>query len=231
MRIGIIGAGFIGRAVAQRVMAAGHQAMLSNARGPHTLTEVLAEIPGSQIGSVEEAAQFGNVVLLAIPFAQCRQVSASLLAGKIVLDANNYYPGRDGHVAALDGFATTTSRLIAEHFAGSHLVKVFNAILAEDLVTDARSKHAPDRRALPVAADDQQAKELIMTLLDEIGFDPVDAGSLDDSWRFERAKPAYCIPFDKAGLKQALAKAERTVELPHGSWRHAQTPGPGDASL
>lgn len=220
MRIGIIGAGFIGRAVAQLVIAAGHEAMLSNSRGPQTLSSVLSGIRGSQVGTVEEAAQFGEVVLVAIPLEHYRSLPARLLEGKTVLDANNYYPARDGHIDALDHFETTTSRLLAEHLPHSSVVKVFNAILAQDLLQDARAKTAPNRRALPVAADDPMAKALVIQLLDEIGFDAVDAGGLDESWRFERAKPAYCIALDKTGLKAALAAAERQVEMPEGSWRH-----------
>jgi hypothetical protein len=102
----------------------------------------------------------------------------------------------------------------------AHAVKVFNAILAQDLLKNARPAAAPDRRALPVAADDPAAKAVVIRWLDEMGFDAVDAGSLDESWRFERAKPAYCIALDKAGLMAALAEAERQVELPEGSWRH-----------
>ncbi|MBK5553692.1 NAD(P)-binding domain-containing protein [Pseudomonas sp. TH03] len=219
MRIGIIGAGFIGRAVAQLVIAAGHEAMLSNSRGPHTMSSILTDIPGSQVGTIEDAAQFGDVVLVAIPLAHYRSVPAQWLEGKTVLDANNYYPQRDDPIAALDRFETTTSRLLAEHLPQANVVKVFNAILARDLVPDARPAAAPDRRALPIAADDPAAKALVIRLLDEIGFDAVDAGSLDDSWRFERAKPAYCIPLDKEGLKVALAAAQRQVELPDGSWR------------
>ncbi|MFJ2685041.1 NADPH-dependent F420 reductase [Pseudomonas sp. NPDC087342] len=220
MRIGIIGAGFIGRAVAQLVIAAGHEAMLSNSRGPQTLSSVLSGIRGSQVGTVEEAAQFGEVVLVAIPLEHYRSLPARLLEGKTVLDANNYYPARDGHIDALDRFETTTSRLLAEHLPHSSVVKVFNAILAQDLLQDGRAKAAPDRRALPVAADDPVAKALVIQLLDEIGFDAVDAGGLDESWRFERAKPAYCIALDKTGLKAALAAAERQVEMPEGSWRY-----------
>jgi predicted dinucleotide-binding enzyme len=219
MRIGIIGAGFIGRAVAQLVIAVGHEAMLSNSRGPQTMSSVLSGIPGSQVGTVEDAAQFGEVVLVAIPLEHYRSVPAKWLEGKVVLDANNYYPERDGHIAALDRFETTTSRLLAEHLPHSRVVKVFNAILAQDLVQHSRPIAAPDRRALPIAADDPAAKELVIKLLDEIGFDAVDAGSLDESWRFERAKPAYCLPLDKEGLKVALAAAHRQVELPDGSWR------------
>lgn len=214
MKIGVIGAGFIGRAVAQLALAAGHAVMLSNSRGPQTMSSVRSGIPGVQVGSAQDAAQFGDVVLVAIPLEHYRSVPAQWLAGKTLLDANNYYPDRDGHIPALDRFETTTSRLLAEHFADSKVVKVFNAIFASDINRDARPHGAPDRRALPVAADDATAKAYVIALLDELGFDAVDAGTLDESWRFERAKPAYCVPLDKAGLKDALAAAERTVELP-----------------
>ncbi len=220
MRIGIIGAGFIGQAVAQRVIAAGHEVMLSNSRGPQTLNGLLVQIPGVRIGTIEDAAAFGDVVLVAIPFKHYPTLSANWLAGKTVLDANNYYPERDGSFPALDRCETTTSRLLAEHLPGASVVKVFNAILADDLLRDARPGGANDRRALPVAADDPAAKALAIQLVDEVGFDAVDAGNLDESWRFERAKPAYCIPLNREALKVALARAERRVELPHGSWRH-----------
>ncbi len=214
MKIGVIGAGFIGRAVAQLALTAGHAVMLSNSRGPQTMSSVRSGIPGVQVGSAQEAAQFGDVVLVAIPLEHYRSVPAQWLEGKTVLDANNYYPERDGHIPVLDRFETTTSRLLAEHFAHSQVVKVFNAIFDSDINRDARPHGAPDRRALPVAADDATAKAHVIALLDELGFDAVDAGTLDESWRFERAKPAYCVPLDKAGLKAALAAAERTVELP-----------------
>lgn len=214
MKIGVIGAGFIGRAVAQLALAAGHAVMLSNSRGPQTMSSVRSGIPGVQVGSAQDAAQFGDVVLVAIPLEHYRSVPAQWLEGKTLLDANNYYPDRDGHIPALDRFETTTSRLLAEHFADSKVVKVFNAIFDSDINRDARPHGAPDRRALPVAADDATAKAYVIALLDELGFDAVDAGTLDESWRFERAKPAYCVPLDKAGLKAALAAAERTVELP-----------------
>ncbi|WP_205885734.1 MULTISPECIES: NADPH-dependent F420 reductase [unclassified Pseudomonas] len=214
MKIGVIGAGFIGRAVAQLALAAGHEVMLSNSRGPHTMSSVVSGILGVQVGSADDAAKFGDVVLVAIPLEHYRSVPAQWLEGKTVMDANNYYPNRDGHIPVLDRFETTTSRLLAEHLPHSHVVKVFNAIFAPDLTQDARPHGAPDRRALPVAADDDAAKARVITLLDELGFDAVDAGSLDESWRLERGKPAYCVALDQAGLKAALAAAERTVELP-----------------
>ena len=214
MKIGVIGAGFIGRAVAQLALAAGHEVMLSNSRGPQTMSSVLSGIWGVQVGSAEDAAQFGDVVLVAIPLAHYRSVPVQGLEGKTVMDANNYYPERDGHIPELDRFETTTSRLLADHLPRSHVVKVFNAIFAPDLTQDARPHGAPERRALPVAADDVAAKAQVIQLLDELGFDAVDAGGLDESWRFERAKPAYCVALDQAGLKAALAAAQRTVEVP-----------------
>ena len=223
MKIGVIGAGFIGRAVAELALAAGHEVMLSNSRGPHTMSSVLSGILGVQVGSAEDAARFGEVVLVAIPFEHYRSVPAHWLEGKTVLDANNYYPARDGYFPALDRFETTTSRLLAEHFSQSHVVKVFNAIFAPELTQDARPHGALDRRALPVAADDSAAKAQVIRLLDELGFDAVDAGGLDESWRFERAKPAYCVPLDQAGLKAALAAAQRAVELPHPERTHTRT--------
>lgn len=219
MRIGIIGAGFIGRAVAQLALAAGHEVMLSNSRGPQTMSSVRSGILGCEVGSAEDAARFAELVLVAIPFAHYRSVPAQWLEGKIVMDANNYYPDRDGHFPALYSFQTTTSRLLAEHLPGSRVVKVFNAILAQDLEKDARISGATDRRALPIAGDDDEAKSAVSKLLDDLGYDAVDAGGLDESWRFERAKPAYCIPFDVEGLKLALAQAEREVEKPEGAWR------------
>lgn len=220
MNIGIIGAGFIGQAVAQLALGAGHQVMLSNSRGPHTLSSVVSTLHGAQAGSVEQAISFAELILVAIPLNQYKALPTEQLTGKTVLDANNYYPHRDGHIPALDERRTTTSQLLAEHLPGATVVKVFNAILAADLLTDARPAGTYKRRALPVAGDDASAKVVVSLLLDQLGFDTVDAGGLANSWRFERAKPAYCIPFDAEGLRHALAAAERDVELAHGSWRH-----------
>ncbi len=146
MKIGIIGAGFMGRNIAHLALAAGHEVMLSNARGPKSLSSVMSNLPGSQVGTVEQATQFAEVIVLAIPFEHYRSVPARWLEGKTVLDANNYYPERDGHIAVLDRFETTTSRLLAEHLHGARVVKVFNAILAQDLLQDGRPRGAADRR-------------------------------------------------------------------------------------
>lgn len=219
MQIGIIGAGFIGRAVAKLGMAAGHRVMLSNSRGPQSLTDLARDI-GCAAGTIAQAAEFGDVVVIAIPFKNCFSLPPDMLAGKLVLDANNYYPERDGNIAELDARRTTTSEMLARHFPRSRIVKAFNAILADDLEKDGSPAGSPSRRALPIAGDDTAAKQIVAKLLDQFGYDVVDAGALADSWRFERAKPAYCQPFDRAGMIDALARARRDVELPHGSWRH-----------
>jgi predicted dinucleotide-binding enzyme len=218
MKIGIVGAGFIGRALATLAQRSGHAVMLSNSRGPETLMSTVAAI-GCRAGSAREAAQFGEVVVVAVPLHSYAALPVAELAGKIVIDTCNYYPERDGAIEALDRRATTTSELIAGHLHGARLVKAFNAILAKDLETDGTPPGSAQRRALPIAGDDAQAKRVVADLLDQFGFDAYDAGALSQSWRFERAKPAYCARLDRAALRDKLAEAQRDVELPHGSWR------------
>ena len=218
MQVGIIGAGFIGRTVAQLAMESGNDAMVSNSRGPETLVSIPSGI-GAKIGTVEDAIAFGDVVLVAIPFSAIGSLPAQDLAGKIVVDANNYYPERDGQIAELDDHAITTSELLARQLPHSRVVKAFNAILARDLIKGGQLRGSSDRRALPIAGDDPDAKNVVTELQEQFGFDVVDGGTLAESWRFERAKPAYCVPMNAAALRQALASAERDVEVAHGSWR------------
>lgn len=219
MKIGVIGAGRIGQALARAAVRNGHAVMLANSRGPQTLAELAAELRCTS-GTVAKAAAFGEVVIVAIPFKAIAELDPALLTGKIVLDTTNYYPARDGAIAALDRHQATTSGMVQERLGpGARVVKFFNAIMDVDIPADARPRGTPGRRALPIAGGDAEAKRIAAELVDQFGFDPVDAGSLADSWRFERAMPAYCIPFDEAGLKSALASAQRGVELPHGSWR------------
>lgn len=218
MKIGIIGAGFIGRPLAKLAVKAGHEVMMSNSRGRDTLLSTAVAV-GCKVGSAAEAAEFGEVVFVAIPLKNVPSIPAAPLAGKIVVDANNYYPHRDGNIAALDANTTTTSELLAQHLKGAKVVKAFNAILQGDLEKDGRPAGTAGRRALPIAGDDAEVKKVVAALIDAFGFDVVDAGPLAEGWRFQRAKPAYCIPFDIKGMKQALAAAERNVELPDGSWR------------
>ena len=133
------------------------------------------------------------------------------------MDACNYYPQRDGAVPELDTHATTTSQIVAEHFAGAKIVKAFNAILEKDIEKDAAPAASPARRALPIAGDDPEASQVVRGILETLGFDVVDAGQLAEGWRFERARPAYCVPLQTGELKKALEKAGTCVE--EGSWR------------
>ncbi len=216
MRIGIIGAGFIGRAVARLAVKHGHEVMISNSRHPKTLGSAMVSI-GCAIGTAKDAAEFGEVVLLAVPFSATHDIDPAPLSGKILMDADNYYPMRDGAIPELDDHSTTTSEITARHFTGAKVVKAWNAILEKDIETTGKPPSAPDRRALPVVGDDADAKRVVTELFDILGFDVVDAGPLAEGWRFERARPAYCVPLDKAGLQKALEDAGRTVA--EGSWR------------
>lgn len=216
MRIGIIGAGFIGRAVARLAVTHGHEVMISNSRHPKTLGSAMVSI-GCAIGTAKDAAEFGDLVLLAVPFSATHDIDPAPLTGKILMDADNYYPMRDGAILELDDHSATTSEITARHFVGAKVVKAWNAILEKDIETTGKPSGAPDRRALPIAGDDAEAKRVVTGLFDQLGFDVVDAGPLSEGWRFERARPAYCVPLDKAGLQKALEDAGRTVA--EGSWR------------
>jgi hypothetical protein len=204
MRIGIIGAGFSGRAPARLAVQHGHDVMLSNSRDPATLVSTMIRC---KIGTSREAATFGDVVLLAEPFSTYKDIAPELLTGKIVLDASNYRPQRDGHIGVLDDHRKTSSELVAAHFVGASVVKAFNVILEKDIEKDARPSGSLDRRAIPIAGDSHVEKETIAGFLDQLGFDVVDAGPLSEGWRFEQGQPAYGMRLDSAGLTQALAAA------------------------
>lgn len=218
MRISTIGAGNIGRAFARLAVDAGHEVMVSNSRDPVTLDDFAQKI-GARAGGVDDAVAYGEIVLIAIPLARALELQHPGLAGKIVVDANNYYPDRDGAIVELDANRTTTSELVAQRFPGARLVKAFNAILARDLNHTGSRLTSGARRALPLAGDDDDAKRVVSELVAQFGFEPYDAGSLGESWRFERARPAYCLPLSKAALHEAVVHADRNVLLPEGSWR------------
>lgn len=206
MRIGIIGAGFIGRAVAGAAVKAGHDVMVSNSRSPGTLFSLTGTI-GCKAGTAAEAAAFGELVLVAIPLHAYQSIPIAPLEGKIVLDSSNYYPQRDGHIAELDEEAVTVSGLLARHLPKSRVVKAFNAIAAGDIEKDGLPAGSPERRALPIAGDDLQAKQVVTAFFDQIGYDVVDAGPLTEEWRFQKDTPAYCAPFNREKMQAALAAA------------------------
>jgi predicted dinucleotide-binding enzyme len=159
---------------------------------------------GCKAGTPEEAAAFGDIALVAIPLKAYQAIPVAQLEGKIVLDANNYYPERDGHIDELDRDEITTSGLLARHLPKSRIVKAFNAITAADVERDGRPKGSPGRRALPIAGDDPAAKKVVADLLDEFGYDTVDAGPLVEGRRFQKDTPAYCVPMDSRGLQATV---------------------------
>jgi 8-hydroxy-5-deazaflavin:NADPH oxidoreductase len=187
MRIGIIGAGNIGHALAVRFAAAGHQVMVSNSRGPDTLAAAVASIQGDvRAGTVPEAARFGEVVAVAIPLRAIRDLPPEPFAGKLVIDANNYWPQRDGRIPELDTDQTTSTELLASLLPGATVVKAFNTIYSRRLLDDSHPElPAADRLAVPVAGDDADAKRTVIDLIDQIGFTGVDAGTLAESRRLQ----------------------------------------------
>jgi predicted dinucleotide-binding enzyme len=226
MTVGFIGSGMIGGTVARLSVAAGHRVVLSNSRGPETLSDLVAELgPLATAGTGEQAAEAGDIVVVSIPLKAYPSVPVKPLAGKTVIDTNNYYPERDGHFAQLDDGALTSSGLLQRHLKGAHVVKVFNNIYFRHLASLARphgaiDQGAADRSALPIAGDDEQAKATVTEFLDSIGYDTVDAGRLADSWRQEPGHPVYGPPYgsfaDPAGtpasaakIRAALAAAQR----------------------
>ncbi len=190
--IGLIGAGMIGGTVARLAAGAGYNVVLSNSRGPETLAELAGELgPHARAATPVEAAEAGDPVVVTIPLKAYRSVPVEPLTGKVVIDTNNYYPSRDGELPELDNGSTTSSELLQQHVPAAKVVKCFNTIFFKHLQALSRPRGAPDRSALPIAGDDQQAKATVTEFLDAIGFDAVDAGSLAEGRRFQPGTPAY----------------------------------------
>jgi predicted dinucleotide-binding enzyme len=210
MRIGIIGAGQIGGTLARRLTAVGHEVSIANSRGPDTLRD-LAEETGARPVTVEQAARAGDLVIVTIPMKNVPRLPEGLFAGVpdsvVVVDTGNYYPRqRDGRIDPVERGAVE-SRWVAQQL-GRPVVKAFNNIYAQHLLERGKPRGAAGRIALPVAGDDKRAKDVVIGLLDELGFDGVDAGSLDDSWRQQPNTPVYGTDFDAAGVRRALTEAK-----------------------
>jgi 8-hydroxy-5-deazaflavin:NADPH oxidoreductase len=213
MRIGIIGVGHIGGTLARLWVRAGHDVTVSNSRGPDTLGDLVDELGDrAHAGTVEEAAAFGDVVLVSVPFGRYQELPSSGFAGKIVIDTNNYYPQRDGHIRELDEETTTTAELLQAHLPASKVVKAFNHIYAAELTTHGQPAGTRNRRALAIAGDDAGAKARVAQLLDEFGFDVVDAGPLKEGWRFQRDTPGYGPRRTAEELRKDLAAARRYAD-------------------
>jgi predicted dinucleotide-binding enzyme len=211
--IGLIGAGHIGSQIARLGVANGYNVVISNSRGPETLSGLVAELGSrARAATVVEAARFGDIVVVTIPLKDYRTVPVEPLAGKIVIDTNNYYPERDGQIPELDNESVTTSELLQKHLPTSKVVKAFNHIYAAELTTHGQPAGTTNRRALAIAADDQGAKTTISDLLDQFGFDVVDAGPLKEGWRIQRDTPGYGPRRTAEELRRDLAAAKRYAD-------------------
>lgn len=211
MKIGIIGAGNIGGALARRLTALGHDVSIANSRGPETLAGLASET-GAKPVSVEQAARSGDLVIVTIPEKNIVRLPSGLFDGVpdtvVVVDTGNYYPQqRDGRIDAIENGATE-SRWVADRL-GRPVVKAFNTIYARHLLERGKPKGAAGRIALPVAGDDRRAKDIVFRLLDDMGFDAVDSGSLDESWRQQPGTPIYGADLDAVGARKALSEAKQ----------------------
>ncbi|TQS43973.1 NADPH-dependent F420 reductase [Cryptosporangium phraense] len=219
--IGLIGSGNIGSTIARLAVGAGHHVVLSNSRGPETLSELVRELgPRARAASAIQAAAVGDIVVVTIPLGRYPEVPVEPLVGKVVIDTMNYYPERDGQIEALDDESTTTSELLQAHLPESYVVKAFNNIFFRHLAGQVGEE---DRSVLPIAGDNPGAKVAVTEFLDSIGYDAYDAGPLAEGWRFQRDTAAYVMPyagpskdFDGAGervgvdsLKARLGEAVR----------------------
>ena len=208
--IGLIGAGQIGSQIARLAVSNGYDVVISNSRGPQTLSALVKELgPRARAGTALEAASAGNIVVVTIPLKNYRQVPVEPLAGKVVIDTNNYYPKRDGQIPELDDESTTTSELLQAHLPKSKVVKAFNHIYAAELTTHGQPAGSANRRALVIAGDDAAAKQTVTRLLDQFGFDTVDAGPLKEGWRIQRDTPGYGPRRTAEELRRDLAAAKR----------------------
>ncbi|MEV6680110.1 NAD(P)-binding domain-containing protein [Streptomyces erythrochromogenes] len=210
MKIGIIGAGNIGGNLTRRLTALGHEVAVANSRGPETLT-ALAEETGATAVTVAEAARGAEIVVVTIPFKNVPDLPAGLFDGAApgfaVIDTGNYYPRpRDGRIAGVEDEGLTESRW-TEKQLGHPVIKAFNGTYAQDILDGHRPAGAADRIALPVAGDDEAAKKAVRDLIEELGFDTVDSGGLDDSWRQQPDSPVYGLREGVEGVTRALAEA------------------------
>jgi len=206
VKIAIIGSGSIGSTAARLFVAAGHEVMIANRRGPDSLRALELELGQAlRAGTVLEAARFGEVVLVAVPFGSIGELPTDAFAGKVVIDANNYYPDRDGHLAGLDSGETTSSQLLAQHLDGARVIKALNTMYFATLAQAGDTTKPPDQRlALFVAGDDAAAKQVVTRLIDQLGFTAVDTGGLDEGGRLQQPGAAiYDVKLTGAQAQRA----------------------------
>lgn len=211
MNIGIIGAGHIGSTLTRRLTELGHKVFVANSRGPESLKD-LAKETGATPVTASEAARKGEIVVVTIPEKNILKLPTDLFNGVsdkvVVVDTGNYYPQqRDGRIPGIED-GLTESHWVSQQL-GRPVVKAFNNIYAAHLLEKGQPAGTKGRIALPVAGDDNRAKQVVLKLVDELGFDGVDAGKLDDSWRQQPGTPVYGADLDAENLKNALAKASK----------------------
>jgi predicted dinucleotide-binding enzyme len=208
--IGIIGAGHIGSQIARKAIETGHDVVISNSRGPETLADLVSELgPKARAGTPTEAAAAADLAVVTIPLSAIGTVPVAPLAGKIVIDTNNYYPQRDGVIPELEDESTTTAELLQTHLPESSVVKAFNHIGYGAITAEAQAAGTANRRALAVAGDDAEARGTVTALIDSFGFDSVELDSLAEGWRIQRDTPGYVIRLTAPELRDALAAATR----------------------
>jgi predicted dinucleotide-binding enzyme len=209
VKIGIIGSGNIGGTLTRRLSALGHDVSVANSRGPESLRDLAAETGATPV-DVSEAAKGAELVVVTIPEGKVQALPAGLFDGAadgfVVVDTGNYYPQRDGRIAGIEDEGRTESAWVAQQL-GQPVVKAFNNIMAQHLLENGVAAGEPGRIALPVAGDDQQAKEKVFRLIDELGFDAVDTGTLAESWRQQPGSPVYVADADADGVRKLLAAA------------------------
>jgi hypothetical protein len=208
--LGLLGAGHIGSQLARAAIAHGYDVIVSNSRGPESLTELILELGERAMAGTAADAATADIVAVAVPLKDVERIPADLLAGKIVIDTSNYYPRRDGTIAPLDSGEMAVSEFVQAHFADARVVKAFNHIQAPAITDDAQSAGTAERRALIVAGDDEKAKKVVSEFIDAIGFDVLDIGPLSESWRIEAGTAAFGPRRDLEELEIDVAQATRS---------------------
>jgi 8-hydroxy-5-deazaflavin:NADPH oxidoreductase len=208
--IGFIGSGHIGGSIARAALGKGYRVVMSNSRGPETLAELVADLgEGASAASGVDAASAADFVVVTIPLKAEFSIPVGPLAGKVVIDTDNYYFARDGHIQEIDDNELTVSGFLQRHLVGAKVAKGFNHIKSTEILSDAVPSGTPGRRALATASDFPEAVELVTQFFDEIGFDAVNIGPLSESWRIDRDMPGYGGRFDAAALRAKLDEAVR----------------------
>ncbi|TDW29223.1 NADPH-dependent F420 reductase [Cryobacterium psychrophilum] len=212
--LGFIGAGQLGKQLARLALFNGYKVVVSNTGGPEGLADLVAELgSNARVATPSEAAAAGDIVVVSIPLSGLASLPVEVLAGKIVIDTNDYDPERDGHIEALDTETTTVSELLQSRLSESRVVKAFNHVPAGELTTAGRPAGSPERKALIVAGHDPASREVVASLIDVFGFDSIDIGPLEEGWRIQRDTPGHGAAMDLFDLRNALATAIRYRDM------------------